>query len=181
MTRSRDASAGLARSMRSDSKGEKARRNEMSNITTVAGTCFRTSRAACTPIVFVVDDDVSVRESLELLIQIVRLAGRDIRVGAGVSGSAPALGSELPGPRRGPAGLQRSGSSEAHGCRSVGHAGHLHHRLRRRSHERPGHEGWSNRVPDQAVPRRCAVGRRSGCPRAESPCRGARSEHEGAS
>ena len=37
-----------------------------------------------TSIVFVVDDDVSVRESLELLIQSRRLAARDVRVGAGI-------------------------------------------------------------------------------------------------
>jgi len=42
----------------------------MSTITTMAGTHVRTSGApADTPIVFVVDDDVSVRESLELLIE----------------------------------------------------------------------------------------------------------------
>ena len=41
----------------------------MSNITTIAGPYFRTSRAVCTPIVFVVDGDVSVRASLEWLIQ----------------------------------------------------------------------------------------------------------------
>jgi FixJ family two-component response regulator len=42
----------------------------MVSITTMAGPSFRTSRAsAATPIVFVVDDDISVRESLELLVQ----------------------------------------------------------------------------------------------------------------
>ena len=42
----------------------------MTTITTIDGTHFTTSRASdTTPIVFVVDDDVSVRESLELLIQ----------------------------------------------------------------------------------------------------------------
>jgi FixJ family two-component response regulator len=43
---------------------------DMTTITTTDGIYFRTSRAsATTPIVFVVDDDVSVRESLELLIE----------------------------------------------------------------------------------------------------------------
>ena len=42
----------------------------MTTITTIQGTHSTTSRAsAITPIVFVVDDDVSVRESLELLIE----------------------------------------------------------------------------------------------------------------
>ena len=42
----------------------------MTTITTMAGTHCTTSRAsATTPVVFVVDDDVSVRESLELLIE----------------------------------------------------------------------------------------------------------------
>jgi len=42
----------------------------MSMLTTVAGTHSRTSRtAAVTPVVYVVNDDVSVRESLELLIE----------------------------------------------------------------------------------------------------------------
>jgi FixJ family two-component response regulator len=41
----------------------------MTSITTMGGTLSRTSRtAAATPVVFVVDDDSSVRESLELLI-----------------------------------------------------------------------------------------------------------------
>jgi FixJ family two-component response regulator len=41
----------------------------MTSITTMGGTLSRTSRtAAATPVVFVVDDDRSVRESLELLI-----------------------------------------------------------------------------------------------------------------
>jgi FixJ family two-component response regulator len=43
----------------------------MITITTIDGTNYTTSRAsATTPIVFVVDDDISVRESLELLIQV---------------------------------------------------------------------------------------------------------------
>jgi FixJ family two-component response regulator len=43
---------------------------EMTTMTTIDATHARTSRAAAaTPIVFVVDDDVSVRESLELLIE----------------------------------------------------------------------------------------------------------------
>ena len=49
-----------------------------------------------TPIVFVVDDDVSVRESLELLI---RCAGGsiDICVRTRIPGSPPSRCSELPG------------------------------------------------------------------------------------
>ena len=43
----------------------------MTTITTISRTRIQTSSAPdTTPIVFVVDDDVSVRESLELLIQV---------------------------------------------------------------------------------------------------------------
>jgi FixJ family two-component response regulator len=50
--------------------GEKARRTDMQPITTMAATQFRMSDASrAMPTVFVVDDDISVRESLELLIE----------------------------------------------------------------------------------------------------------------
>ena len=88
------------------------------------------------PIVFVVDDDITVRESLKALIEASGWRGRDVRVGEGVSRSSATRGSELPGAGRVPARLQRSGSAEARRRRSARHAGHLHHRMRRRLHER---------------------------------------------
>jgi FixJ family two-component response regulator len=53
------------------SKGEKARSTDMTTLTTTDCTHSGTSgSSAATPMVFVVDNDVSVRESLELLIQV---------------------------------------------------------------------------------------------------------------
>ena len=60
-----------------------------------------------TPIVFVVDDDVSVRESLELLISERRLATRNVRLGDRNSCPALARRSLLPRPRCHPARAQR--------------------------------------------------------------------------
>ena len=50
-----------------------------------------------TPIVFVVDDDVSVRESLEAADPLRRLAAGDIRVRTGIPVSPASSCSELPG------------------------------------------------------------------------------------
>ena len=50
-----------------------------------------------TPIVFVVDDDVSVRESLEADDPLRRLAAGDIRIRTGVPVSPTSPRSELPG------------------------------------------------------------------------------------
>jgi hypothetical protein len=52
------------------------------------------SASPATPIVFVVDDDISVRESLELLIR--RLAAGDIRVRARLPVSPASPRSKLP-------------------------------------------------------------------------------------
>ena len=103
----------------------------MTTLTTMGGSQSWISGASrATPVVFVVDDDISVRESLELLIEASGWRAETFPVGTGVPGSSPGSGSELPDTRRGPAGLQRSGSSEARRCRSAGHANHLHHRAR---------------------------------------------------
>ena len=159
------------------------RRTDMTTITTINRTRFQASSAPDTrPIVFVVDDDISVRESLESLIRGVRLAGRDVRVGAGVPRPSAGLGSELPGSGRGvcrtsAVWIFRSASPPIArtcpvifitGCGDV-------------SHERPGDEGRRHRVPDQAVPRRRADGRHPAGARAQPPRAGARREDEGAS
>ena len=53
-----------------------------------------------TPIVFVVDDDVSVRESLELLIRTAGWQPETLRVGTGIPVPPPRHGSQLSGARR---------------------------------------------------------------------------------
>ena len=88
-----------------------------------------------TSVVFVVDDDVSVRESLELLI---RTAGWQPETFASAQEflSRPRrYCSVLPGARRDAARTQRSRAAAA-ARRPDGHADHLHHRPRRRAHER---------------------------------------------
>ena len=69
---------------------------------------------ATPPTVFVVDDDISIRKSLELLIA---QAGwqPSSRLGAGVSRAAlPSPHPELPGARCEPARSERTRASEAH-------------------------------------------------------------------
>ena len=103
----------------------------MITIATTDGTYSGTSRASTVaPIVFVVDDDISVRESLELLIE-----------SEGWQPETFVSAQEfLARPRNlvpsclvldvVPAGPQRSGSSEACRCRAARHADHLHHGMR---------------------------------------------------
>ena len=102
----------------------------MTTVTTMGGSQSWISGASrATPVVFVVDDDISVRESLELLIEASGWRAETFP-SAQSSWLVPGLWFELPDTRRGPAGLQRSGSSEARRYRSAGHANHLHHRAR---------------------------------------------------
>ena len=74
-----------------------------------------------TPIVFVVDHDISVRESLEVLIQ---ASGWQPETCASAQEflAHPRSAFELPGPRPDPAGRQRPGSAEARGGQWFGHA-----------------------------------------------------------
>ena len=53
-----------------------------------------------TPVVFVVDDDISVREALESADPLCRLAAGDIRIGTGVSVSTARSRPKLPDSRR---------------------------------------------------------------------------------
>ena len=102
------------------------------------------------PIVFVVDDDLSVRESLELLI---KSAGwqPETFVSAQEFLSRPqspvpcclVLDVTLPG-------LSGLEFAEA-ACRADGYADHLHHRTRRRADDRASDESWSRRVLDEAI------------------------------
>ena len=96
-----------------------------------------------------------------------RVAARNLCVSTGIPVSSPSHGSVLPGARRDASGPERPGAAGA-ACRADGHADHLHHRPRRRAHDRASHEGRSGRVPDEAVQGRRAAGRHSRCHRAES-------------
>ena len=78
-----------------------------------------------TPLVFVVDDDVSVRESLEAIDAERRLARRDVRVGRGLSRPATSVRTKLPGARRRSSAPQRPRSADA-SRRPERHADHLH-------------------------------------------------------
>ena len=125
-----------------------------------------------TPIVFVVDDDVSVRESLDLMI---RWAGWQSKTFASAQEflSRPARpGSELPDPRPQSSRPQRSRSAEARRQRPHGHAHHLHYGLRRCAGFGPGNEGGRCRVPDEAIQRRGDTG---GDPTAQSSAAASRS------
>ena len=82
-----------------------------------------------TSVVFVVDDDVSVRESLELLDQNRRVAARNVRVGTGIPVPPSRHCSVLPRARRDAARAQRPRAAAA-ARRADGHADHLHHRPR---------------------------------------------------
>jgi hypothetical protein len=71
-----------------------------------------------TSIVFVVDDDISVRESLELLIRCAGWQPEIIRVRAGIPCPPTSACSELPRTGRFSSGPQWSRSAEAHRCGS---------------------------------------------------------------
>ena len=110
----------------------------------------RLPMANVTSIVFVVDDDVSVRESLELLI---KSAGWQPELFASardfLSHPRPTvpcclvLDVSLPGLN----GLELQQQHQ----RSDRDADHLHHRPRRRAHDRASDEGRRRRVPDEAL------------------------------
>ena len=104
-----------------------------------------------TPVVFVVDDDVSVRESLELLI--LSVTGSPRRSSRRrISSNVAHRRSELPGSRCDASQPQWPRSPETH-HRSGRHADHLHHRLWRRADHGAGDEGRCSGVPDQAIRR----------------------------
>ena len=116
-----------------------------------------------TSIVFVVDDDVSVRESLELLISTAGWSPETFASAQEFLSHPRPDGSVLPGARCDASGPERPGAARAAG-RPHGHADHLHHRLRGRAHDRASHEGRSGRVPDEALQRRRCCWMRSAAP-----------------
>ena len=87
-----------------------------------------------TSIVFVVDDDVSVRESLELLIKNAGWQPETFASAQDFLSRPRADRSLLPGARCDAAGTQRPRAAAA-ARRPDRHADHLHHRLRRRAHD----------------------------------------------
>jgi FixJ family two-component response regulator len=102
-----------------------------------------------TPVVFVVDDDVSVRESLELMIR--WLAAGDLRVRTGVPVSPTSSRSELSGsdvnlPDLNGLDLQKRVAVDRIDMPII-----FHHGLRRRANDGPGDEGGSGRVLDEAI------------------------------
>ena len=105
------------------------------------------------PIVFVVDDDASVRTLDRAPASLGRIRGADVRVRAGVPRPARArtrpaclvLDVRLPGL----SGLDLQRELAAAGRR---HPDHLHHRSRRHPDDGARDEGGRGRVPDQAVP-----------------------------
>ena len=119
-----------------------------------------------TSIVFVVDDDVSVRESLELLIKSAGWRAETFASGQDFL-SRPRVGrSLLRAARCHPARAERPrAAAAARGAHR--HADHLHHRTRRHTHDRPGDESRSRRVPDETVATRCARRLRFAAPSTE--------------
>jgi CheY-like chemotaxis protein len=111
-------------------------------LTRTFGDQFESSPA--TPIVFVVDDDISVRESLQLLIQCegwhpetFASAQEFLDRPRGPVPSCLVLDVSLPGLAR----PQWSRLTKACRRRAAGYADHLHHGIRRRAHNGPSHEG----------------------------------------
>ena len=103
-----------------------------------------------TATVFVVDDDVSVRESLELLISaagwqpLTFESAKEFLAHPRHSGACCLiLDVALPWPQR-----PRAPGANPTADR---HADYFHHRARRHPHERPRDEGWGCRVPDEAL------------------------------
>ena len=107
------------------------------------------------PIVYVVDDDVSVRESLELMI--VSAGWEPAFASAQDFLSPPALFGRAACSRRQSSGSQRTRSANARCRRPGGHADHLHHGLRRCADFGSRHESGRSRIPDQTIQRRFAA------------------------
>ena len=103
-----------------------------------------------TPIVFVVDDDVSVRESLELLIRNVGWQPETFESAQdSLSSTCPCP--ELSDSRRYSSRARWLGITETRRGRPPGHADHLHHGSWRRSDDGSGHERRSSGVLDEAL------------------------------
>ena len=111
-----------------------------------------------TPVVFVVDDDISVRESLELLIRSAGWLPEMFESAQQFLSRPRALVPNCLDPRRQSSRSERARPAEAGLRRTDRDADHLRHRLRRRADDGEGDEGRSRRVPDQAFQRRRTAG-----------------------
>ena len=102
------------------------------------------------PVVFVVDDDASLRESLNGLFRSVGLGG-GVRLRPSCCAARfrmfPAAWCSICGCR------EAGWTSKTSWPRRNRHPDHLHHRARRHPDDGASHEGRRRRVPDQAVPR----------------------------
>ena len=162
-TRSRPRSAGR--------QGDDRRRGAPHRCLYSGRPTFRSIEGVHVPgvqsIVYVVDDDVSVRESLELLIrregwrpQLFASAQAFLAHPRAIVPSCLVLDVSLPGLD----GLQLQQQL----VDTSDDPDRLHHRSWRRAHDGPGDEGRGSRVPHEAVQGRCAAGRRARRDRAQS-------------
>jgi hypothetical protein len=110
-----------------------------------------------TPIVFIVDDDISVRESLELMIRSEGWKPATFASAQEFLAAPKSARAELFDSRRESSGPQRTRSAKTHRRRPDGYADHLHHGLRRRADVRASHESGRRRIFDEAVQRRSDV------------------------
>src|SRR3954463_4009647 len=85
----------------------------------------RPAKPAPKPLVFVLDDDISIRESLELLLRAAGRAPGDLRIPRGVPRRATPRRAELPHPRHVAARTEWTPSARAHRRRAYGYANHL--------------------------------------------------------
>ena len=111
------------------------------------------------PTVFVVDDDVSVREALQPLLQTVGWDVRAFESAEAFLACPPATGPsclvlDVSLPKLNGLDLQAALADDR-----AENAHHLHHRLRRRADDRPGDEGRPRRssLPSPLAMRRCWV------------------------
>ena len=144
---------------RLDGREQRGRRGDVP--VHVAGAGGGRAMTADAPIVFVVDDDASVRKSLT---RVMASAGYAVEAFASAADFlAPrtlARGPVLPGPGRADARPHRARSAGGAGAAGPPDVHRLHHGPRRHLDERAGHEGRGRRLPHQAVRRQGAPGRR---------------------
>jgi len=107
--------------------------------------------ASTKPIVFVVDDDVSVRESLELLIYNEGWQPETFASAQEFLDRSASPGSELSAARYFPSWPEWSGPTEARRRRTDQHADNTYHRLRRCTKDGSGDEGRCCRIPNETI------------------------------
>ena len=121
--------------------------------------CMKTARSEAQSIVFVIDDDASVRQALQSLFRSVGLQAQVFGSTAEFLSSEPSGCRQLSCARCPVARGQRTGLSRRTGEGENLCSDHFRHRPRRHSDVCQGHEGRSCRIPDQAISRPGAAGR----------------------